>query len=184
MIYLHTKLHRQREEQVICRKSFPPRARKSNPSQHVVLKACSQSLKRMHPLSLSPPRLQALFLPFVQEREEKTPSERTGYTLEDVERSRWLTFSTIMQLSPFINVSKCGWLVVCQFSLATWVYLASLVTALETGQDVLPLKADESLRCENCYPGNDTFLIYLKISICKTTPQLSHLSGIWGYYGS
>lgn len=93
----------------------------------------------MHPLSLSPPCLQAQFLPFVQEHEEKTPSERTGYTLEDVERSRWLKFSTIMQRFPLFNVSKCGWLVVCQFSLATWVSLASLVTALETGQDVLPL---------------------------------------------
>lgn len=50
-LYLQTKLHTRRAEQVIPwkKKSFPPRARKSNPSQHVALKACTQSLKPMYP---------------------------------------------------------------------------------------------------------------------------------------
>lgn len=113
---------RRRDEQVICRKSFPPRAGKSNPSQHVALKACSQSLNPWIPC------LQAQFLPFVQESKEKNPSERTRYALDDVEHACWLTFSTIMQLFPLFLM--CGWLVVCQFSLATCVSLASLVTVL------------------------------------------------------
>lgn len=64
----------------------------------------------------------------------------------------------------------------CQFSLATCVSLASLVTVL-TGQDSLaldPIKARRVRIAED----DDAFSIYLKISIRKTTLQLSHSSGI------